>query len=373
MKASVKKISGVNAANGKVLWTLSKPGQACGGSPEVGAGGIAVVLTAEATHDENGNRAPCTQVTAFKVATGHKLWTKTLTVGYQKQKTAFNQVAISGNTVGVGGLYGGAAFDLRTGATRWKPKAGERCRDVGYAGGERLVAVRGCGEYGTEKFSVQDLDPASGKPRWSHRLPQGVRNVNVISTDPVVVGVDSGEISASGATDVFALGRRGELRSRIALAERRFMHDCGETSVVNDCAGIVVGNDRLYVPTARRDASKGYASTNDLVAFSLGTGKMTGPRGNAGEGVPMFPIRMDGGAVLAYRDLGGVEVVSLDGRTMKETKLLTSRQRPGGMVPIDAELHFRDGRLFVSTELLSKPTANGPKQYMMYSFVRNDR
>ncbi|MEU2559593.1 PQQ-binding-like beta-propeller repeat protein [Streptomyces longispororuber] len=371
-KASVQRITGLDAGTGKVRWTLEKPGQSCAGSREIGTGGIAVVVTAPTTHGSSGNRAPCTEVMAFELATGKKLWATSLKIGYQRTKTEFNQVVISGRTVAVAGLYGGAAFDLRTGEPRWKPRAGETCQDVGYGGGARLVAVRRCGEYGSETYRVQDLDPVSGKPRWSHKLPAGVTNLNVLSTDPVVVGLDSGEVSGSGATDVFALDRRGRLRSKTALPDRRYLHNCGSTSVVNDCRGIVVGNDKLYVPTARRDGSKRYSSTNDLVAFALSTGRLTGPRGNAHEGAPMFPIRMDGGNVIAYRDYGGVEVVTLDGRTMKEKRLLTARGRPSGMLAVSSETLYAHGRLYVSSTLLAKPRPTAPKEMMMYAYARND-
>ncbi|MEW2530206.1 PQQ-binding-like beta-propeller repeat protein [Streptomyces sp. NPDC047071] len=372
VKSSVAKITGLDAATGETRWTLPKPGQSCGGSPEVGAGGIAVVVVAPTTHDKKGYRTPCTQVMAFKVATGEKLWTKTVRTGYQTEKTAFNQVAISGRTVAVGGLYGGAAFDLRTGETRWKPSASDTCRDVGYGGGARLVALRSCGDYGSQKYEVQDLDPRSGKPHWRYKLPGGVKNLNVISTSPVVVGVDSGEITGQGASDVFALDGRGRLRSKISLPERRYMHDCGDTSVVNDCQGLVVGNDRLYAPTARRNAKDGISSTNDIVVFSLATGKTTGQRGNTDSKGPLFPFRMDGGNVLAYRDQLGVQVVTLDGRTLRERKLLTSTKRPSGLVPVGSELLFTHGRLYISTDLVSRSSSKTP-QFMMYVFARKDQ
>ncbi|MGA4840659.1 PQQ-binding-like beta-propeller repeat protein [Streptomyces sp. G45] len=361
-KSSVGRITGIDAATGRTLWRIKKPGQSCAGSPEVGAGGIAVVVTAPTAHDDRGFRAPCTQVTAFKVDTGEKLWTRSVTIGYQKEKTAFNQASISGDTVAVGGLYGGAAFDLRTGALRWKPRAGDRCQDVGYGGGARLVAVRACGDIGAE----------SGKPRWSHRLPSGVRGPNVISTDPVVIGLDSGEISASGATDVFSLDGRGRLRTKISLTDGRYQHECGSASLANDCHGIVVGNDRLYVPTARRTSSDGISSTNEIIAFSLATGKTTGQRASAGDGgSPIFPIRMDGDAVLAYKSMLGTQVVTLEGRTMRmrSRTLLTSKRSASSLVPLSSELRYRRGRLFLSTDLLAKPTGTRP-QPMMLSFVR---
>ncbi|MEW1927754.1 PQQ-binding-like beta-propeller repeat protein [Streptomyces sp. NPDC088360] len=369
-KASVDKIVGLDATTGEDRWTLPKPGMACAGSPDVGKGGVAVVVTGAKVHDDRGFRAPCTEVTAFDVDKGKKLWTKSLTIGYQKEKTAFNQVTISGDTVAVGGLYGGAAFDLRSGDILWEPKQGDKCRDVGYGGGARLVAVRSCGEYGSERFKVQLIDPATGKSRWTHKLPAGVRAPSVISTEPVVVALDSGEISASGATDVFSLDERGERRTRIPLPDDKYLHECGTASIVQDCRGIVVGNDKLYVPTKQRDGVKEFSSTNDIVVFSLATGKTTGQKMEAGDSSPIFPIRMDGGNVLVYKSAPVTQVVSVDGRTLKkETVLLDATTRPSMLSPLRSELLFRKNTLYLSSDLLAKPSTKGKETIMMYGFA----
>ncbi|GGV21961.1 hypothetical protein GCM10010277_00680 [Streptomyces longisporoflavus] len=369
-KASVDKIVGLDATTGDKLWTLPKPGMSCAGSPDTGKDGIAVVVTGATVHDDRGFRAPCTEITAFDVDDGRKLWTKSITVGSQKEKTAFNQVTISGDTVAVGGLYGGAAFDLRSGDVKWEPQQGDTCRDVGYGGGTRLVAVRSCGDYGSERYRVQLLEPATGKAKWSHKLPAGVHAPSVVSTEPVVLALDSGEISGSGATDVFSLDDKGERLTRIALPDDKYLHECGTASIVQDCRGIVAGNGRLYVPTEQRDGAKEYSSTNDIVVFSLATGKTTGERMEAGDHSPIFPIRMDGGNVLVYKSAPFTQVVSLDGRTLKKERvLLDARTRPSTLSPLRAELLFRHNKLYISSDLLAKPATKGKKTIMMYGFA----
>ncbi|MGW0904554.1 outer membrane protein assembly factor BamB family protein [Streptomyces sp. NPDC002853] len=368
-KASVEAIVGVDATSGKQLWRLPKPGESCAGSPDVGKDNIAVVVTGAKVHDDKGNKAACTEITAFDVDNGDKLWSKSLTIGYQKEKTEFNQVTISGDTAAVGGLYGGAAFDLRSGDVLWEPKQGDKCRDVGYAGGERLVAVRSCGDYGSERFQVQLLDPATGKSKWTHKLPAGVRGPSVVSTDPVVVALDSGEITSSGATDVFSLGEKGDRRTRIALADGKYLHKCGTVAVVQDCRGIVAGNGKLYVPTERRDGAKEYSSTNDIVVFSLATGKTTGEKVEAGDSSPIFPIRMDGGNVLVYKSGPYAQVVSLDGRDLKKEKvLLDAGTRPTALPPLISEVRFRANKLFLSSDLLAQYSA-GRETIMMFGFA----
>ncbi|MGW7269091.1 outer membrane protein assembly factor BamB family protein [Streptomyces sp. NPDC054864] len=368
-KSSVAAIVGIEATSGKELWRLPKPGQSCAGSPDLGKGNIAVVVTGAKVHDDRGFKGACTEVTAFDVDTGDKLWTKSITIGYEKKKTEFDQVTISGDTVAVGGLYGGAAFDLRSGEVRWEPKQGEKCRDVGYGGGERLVAVRSCGDYGSQRFQVQLLDPATGKSKWTHKLPAGVRSPSLVSTKPVVVALDSGEITSSGATDVFPLDEKGNRRTRIALTDGKYLHKCGTVSVVQDCRAIAAGNGKLYVATEKREGAKEFSSTNDIVVFSLATGKTTGERVEGGDSSPIFPIRMDGGNVLVYKSGPYAQVVSLDGRNLKkETLLLDLGTRPTALPPLITELRYHDNKLFLSSDLLGQYSSD-KKEIMMFGFA----
>jgi hypothetical protein len=373
-KAGLDKIVGYDPDTGATKWTLPLNGQTCAGSPEISSSGIAAVVTESGKRANARDRKPCSDVTAFEVATGRKLWTKS--VGSADTPVRFGEVSISGTTVAAGAGYdGGAAFDLTTGKVLWQPKTGT-CTDVGYAGGEQLVAVRKCGDYGNESYEVQLLDPRSGAVKWSYKLPQGIDNAKVISTKPVVFGVDSGEVTASGATDVFSLDDTGKLRTKITLADGKYDHDCG-VGKVHDCHAITVGNDKLYVPTKQHDGSGQGTRTNEIISFSLATGNTTGDRIDAGDDYEIFPIRMDGGNLLAYKSGPydkGAQVVSVDGRTLKQTKLLetpASEEVLGAissMVPKTSELLYTDGRLFLGKDLVSKPFTADEKSYTALGF-----
>ncbi|MEW2403355.1 PQQ-binding-like beta-propeller repeat protein [Streptomyces sp. NPDC046862] len=371
-KGGVYKIVGYDPASGKAKWTLPLDGQTCAASREVSGDGVAVVVHEEKKRNAKGAAQPCSKITAFRVSDGKKLWTKGAEIS--GAAVSFTQVTISGSTVAVGGLYGGAAFDVDTGKSLWAPKVGE-CVDVGYAGGPQLVAVRKCGEWGDEKYEVQLLDPKSGSSKWSYKLPAGIDNAKLISTKPVVFGVDSGEITATGFTDVFSLDDSGKLRTKITMPEGKYKSDCEVNNVWN-CKGVTVGNDKLYVPTEEHDGS-GYAQTNEIVSFSLGTGKPTGERVDAGEGYALFPIRMDGPNVIAFKDgpyNKGAQVVSVDASTLKTTKLLeTPASRDvltaiSSMVPDSAEMLYADGRLFMGKQLVGKAYSADEKRYAALAF-----
>lgn len=373
-KSGIDQIVGYDPATGAKKWTLPLTGETCSGSREITADGIAAVLSEQARRDGQGNHRPCTEITAFKVDTGQALWTKSVAVN--GAKVAFGEVSISGSTIAVGGGYdGGAALDARTGKVLWQPRTGS-CEDAGYAGGEQLVAVRKCGDSDNARYEVQLLNSATGAAKWTYKLPDGIDNAKVISTKPVVFGVDSGGVSASGATDIFSLDDRGTLRFKITLADGQYDHRC-EIGQFDGCKRIVVGNDKLYVPTAEHEGTAAGSRTNEIVAFSLATGKTTGDRIDAGDGWTIFPIRMDGGNVLAYKDGPydkGAEVVSANGATTKQTELLRTPagqsvlNEISGMVPGTAELLYGDGRLFMGKSLISKPYSAGDKEYTVLAF-----
>ncbi|MFE0173706.1 PQQ-binding-like beta-propeller repeat protein [Streptomyces sp. NPDC059002] len=375
-KSGINEFNGYDPDTGKKLWTVPLSGMTCAISREVTKDGIVAVVTEEAKRNKKGDYQQCTNVSAIDLKSGKALWTKSAEVS--GSKATFKEVTISGTTIaaGAGTSNGGAAWDV-TGKPLWQPKVGQ-CMDVGYAGGDQLVAVRKCGTYGDYKLKVQLLDPKTGDDKWTYPIAPGVDNAKIISTNPVVFGQDTTEITATGVTDVFSLGNNGKLRAKISLEEKKYDHNC-EVNKVNDCSSIAVGNDRLYVPTRQHDGGgDSYSQTNEIVSFSLATGKPTSDRADAGEDGEIYPIRMDGPNVLAYKSHGyqkGAQVVSLDGKTMKETKLL---ETPGsesvtsaisGMVPQSNELLYGNGHLFLGKKLLSKPYSKDEKEYVALGFL----
>ncbi|MFE6398822.1 outer membrane protein assembly factor BamB family protein [Streptomyces alboflavus] len=364
-------------ASGKQKWTIPLAGETCAVSKEITDEGIAAVVYKDAKSTKANKYPDCTQVSAVDLKSGKKLWTES--VDGSGSPVEFEEITISGDTVAAGAGTGGtgAAWDM-SGKLLWKPKIGDECKDAGYAGGDQLVAVRKCGGYGDEKLKIQLLDPKTGKDKWTYPLTAGVDNAKIISTNPIVFGQDTEEITASGATDVFSLSNAGKLRARIKLEDGKYSHDC-EVNKWASCKAIVVGNDKLYVPTRQHDAGgSDYGFTNEIIAFSLATGKTTGDRADAGDDGEMFPIRMDGGNLLAYKGGGykkGAKVVSLDGKSMKETTLLETpatesvSRAISGMVPKSNELLYTGGNLFFGKKLISKPYSKDDKEYIALGFT----
>ncbi|QDQ12019.1 PQQ-binding-like beta-propeller repeat protein [Streptomyces spectabilis] len=364
-------------SSGKEKWSIPLTGETCAVSKEITKDGITAVVAKDAKATKANKYPDCSQVSAINLKTGKKLWTKD--VANSGMKLEFEEITLSGSTIAAGSGTGGsgAAWDL-SGKLLWKPQIGDKCKDVGYAGGDQLVAVRKCGDYDDPKLKIQLLDPKSGDVKWSYPLAAGIDNAKIISTNPVVFGQDTEEITASGATDVFSLSNSGKLRARVKLEDGKYSHDC-DVNKVYSCRAIAVGNDKLYVPTRQHDAGgSGYGFTNEIIGFSLATGKTTGDRADAGEDGEMFPLRMDGGNLLAYKGGGynkGAKVVSLDGKSMKETTLLQTPATESvssaisGMVPKSNEVLYGNGHLFMGKELISKPYSKDDKEYIALGFT----
>lgn len=382
VKPGVSEITGYDRDKGNVLWKIPLPGQTCGGSRHQSADHKAAILfePAKTTKSGPGRYQPCSEVGVIDMASGKLLWRKSVNSPLGGDRPIrFDEVTISGTTVAAGGLDGGAAFDLNNGTVRWKPTTSDGdCEDRGYAGGPALVAVRSCGGYNNEQLSVEQLDPATGRPVFSYKMPVGVDYASVVSTKPLVVAADVGDTGKFGISDFFSIDARGKLLTKVSATGDRFEARCGATEV-ESCTKVVVGNGRLYLPTSpHTGGGDSVRRTNEIVSYDLTTGKPLPGRADAGDGYTSYPLRMDGDAVIAYQeapyDKGG-QVVRIDGNTLKSTVLLRnptdekSKDLERSMAIGNGELRFVDGRLYMSEELMSEPRPGADKDYLAVAFT----
>ncbi|MEU0373356.1 PQQ-binding-like beta-propeller repeat protein [Streptomyces sp. NPDC006283] len=384
VKTSVNSIVAHDVAKGSVLWTLPLPGQVCAASRHVTDDNkTAIVFEAKKRAKGDKGYPPCTEVGVIELTTGKLLWSKSVTGDSSgDEKARFDQVTLSGNTVAAGYLSGSAAFDLTSGAVRWKPTVdANECRDIGYGGGEALVAVRRCGSYDNPSVTIQPLDPEKGTPLSTFKMPEGVEDARIVSSNPLVVAADVGDSGMFGISDFFSIdAKTGKLLTKIAIPGDKYLARCSASDGVEGCQFVVVGNNRLYLPTEEHEGTgESYSRTNEIVAFDLATGKAVSGRADAGNGYHSLPLRMDGGNVIAYKwppyDKGG-QVVSINGTTFEETVLLenpsdkTVRDAETSFVETGSEYHFAGGRLFIADDTLSEPGSDSASstKYMAISF-----
>ncbi|WP_328676949.1 PQQ-like beta-propeller repeat protein [Streptomyces sp. NBC_00322] len=383
VKPGVNSLVGYDAAKGTPLWTLPLAGQICAASRHLSEDNKAAIVFEAKKRTPPKNYEQCTEVGVVDLGTGKLLWSKSVTgTSSGDGKVKFSEVTQSGTTVAAGGTDGGAAFDLNSGAVRWKPKAdAEGCYDMGYGGGPALVAARKCGTYDNPQVVIQSLNPDNGTPAFSYKLPPGVGYASIVSTKPLVVAADVGDTGSGGISDFFSIDDKGALRAKISATGDKFSARCGSTEV-ETCQKVVVGNGRLYLPTAEHEGSGEYGQTNEIVSYDLATGKPTSDRADAGDRFTMFPIRMDGGNVIAYKwppyDKGG-QVVSIDGATFKQTVLMDNpadkavREAETSYSSDGAEYRYANGRLYIGATLMSKPSSSSfGKKYLTVAFSTAD-
>ncbi|ARP71795.1 hypothetical protein LK07_20815 [Streptomyces pluripotens] len=380
-KSGIAEIVGYDPAKGSKLWTVKLPGPICSASSHVTSDNRTAVVFRPRTPAKNTS-VGCTRIAAIDLDAGKALWMKSVKTGDVLMD--FSHVTVGQRTVAAGGLAGGTALDIDSGKLLWRPKPDGTCRDLGYGGGAKLVAVRTCDPYGNEQLHIQTIGPGTGKVISDYTMPSGIEDASVVSTDPLVVAADVGHSAGdgSGVSDYFSIDNTtGRLRTRISAPGDTYAGRCNGISHSEDCKGIVVGNDRLYLATERHDGNVEYSKTNEIVAFDLDTGKQTGQRAAAGDGYALYPLRMDGGNLLAYKsppyDKGG-QIVSIDGGSFQTTKLMENpatrsvRMAEAHMLPEFAEIRFGHGRLYMSAVFAKRVDTEHGGGYLVLAFGTGD-
>ncbi|MGP3686599.1 outer membrane protein assembly factor BamB family protein [Streptomyces sp. IBSNAI002] len=380
VKSDVYKIVGYNVVDGGKKWEVPLPGELCGATPHV-TDKKSAVLFRPAKPTPEAKYPPCTEVGVIDLEAGKLLWSgnaKSATSG--DKPVSYYEVTLSGQTVAAGGSSGGAAWNLADGKSLWLPKTdGEGCRDAGYAGGEALAVLRKCGQSSTPTLYAQILDPTTGAPQSSYKLSPGIDYASIVSTKPLIVAADVGKTAknATGVSDLFVVDAAGQLKARISLSSGNFGGECN--TEVERCFGFVVGNGKLYLPSYEHQGQDPYGKTNELLSFDLETGKQTNEAAPAGERHKLFPLRMDGSNIIAYKeppyDKGG-QIVSIDGKTMKETVLMenpsdkTTQRIETAYSPDHHEYRYHNGKLFLARTSVKKPySSTSDPEYIFSSFT----
>ncbi|MEU2978091.1 PQQ-binding-like beta-propeller repeat protein [Streptomyces hirsutus] len=351
VKAAYKELSAYNVADGKPTWEpLAFPQKICAVTSEKTADDKVVIAYMSGSSD----RAKCNQLQLVDLDTGEKGWTQKVEDGALFDSVLSLEMTLSGNTLMVGRSQSGTAFDVTSGDKMYdKRKYGEACFPAAFAGGERLIQVASCGAGGNnEHDEVQELDPKTGKVKWTRKFDKGWRVERAYSVDPVVIYSTNKD---KKTWNISTLGSSGSIRSQVSVDED-FGAQCGWAILARDlqgCEGVVVDGDTLYLPT------KATTGANEVVAVSLATGKekwrVKSPVANS-----MVPMKAEGGKLIAYVEPsydGGGRVVSV-ATTGGSHKPVTLLQNPQGTAAIERgffskSIDWVDGRFYLSTTRLT--------------------
>lgn len=295
VKAMYKGIDGYSLTDGSVKWHLDLPHELCATPPQPAADGTMVF----GVQDKDGDRAKCTELQKVDLKTGKAGWKRSVPKATGLFAFSDNTLAISGNTVTAAGSSSAYGFSLADGKQLFAtPSSG--CKAFAFAGGEKLISADSCpsGDVNKKQQQVSEVDPNTGKPRWSFRLQANWEVDKVYSVNPLVVSATQRD---EKKWSIFSLTADGKLRSQIQGGNDKYAPNCGGSFVVfgknlAGCTGVAADANTFYMAT-----ETGYGTPNEVVAFDLNTGKPKW-RSKAPGNQPMSPLRMEGSQVLVYID-----------------------------------------------------------------------
>ncbi|MFD8774609.1 PQQ-binding-like beta-propeller repeat protein [Streptomyces sp. NPDC059916] len=333
-------LEGIKAGTDEEAWHYRLPGLICGTTRHVTTDGRTAILF----RSSKGEDAPCDRLALFSLNRGEKLWQVTVPTPKSGHSFSDPNVTLTRGVVATAWGAGSAAYDMAEGKRIWVHKRTAKCRDGGFAGGLGLLLRRDCvneaEKWGNSRYQVQEIDPQTGKSKWTYDVADGVNLVYLASSEPPVVAVAAGD---AGLTDLISLDGKGKYRATIRLEGGNYEVDCSadlvNESSVEDCAHVVVGRKQAFITSGERVEGINHTS-NWIVSFDLGTGR-TDLKFESGQDQMIYPIRMSGDQVLAFKrstdNFAPSSVVSLDPKTGVIT--------PYYYFNVPAEANFMDPKL----------------------------
>ncbi|MER7107440.1 outer membrane protein assembly factor BamB family protein [Streptomyces sp. NPDC000229] len=327
--AMYRTVTAYSAADGREKWSLPLRADLCTATPHMTADNRIVVVTKEGP----GRKGECRRLQVVDLKTGRAGWERIVAQEHRSDSLMDFSLAFVGDTLAVGRPGAFSTYRMSDGERLYGSPAGS-CTPSTFAGGPKLIAAVSCLVGGADK-EVQELDPATGKARWSYRLPPGSRVEGVLSVKPLVVVFADNETGENRRA--VALTEDGALRSTLADAAE-FQPYCAE-DMLDDCRA-VVDSGTLYVATdGAPDGSKG----DEILAVDLATGK-TARRISLPVEAISSPIGMSG------RDLL-INVSPLDGGWEGVASVAPGATEPRVLMRAPVERVRKDWRLSGSTPL----------------------
>ncbi|MFD7494662.1 PQQ-binding-like beta-propeller repeat protein [Streptomyces sp. NPDC059832] len=299
VKGMYRSVSGYSVADGKQKWTLTLPADLCAAPSQPAADGKIVIGVKNGTTD----KADCADLQMIDLNTGKAGWKKAIKQNGTWDFLSDISLAISGDTVTVGRTGNSNAYRVSDGKELFGKPSGI-CQPFAFAGGSKLIAASSCRTSNSEtpQQQLQELDPVTGKPRWTYRPKRGWEIDRVYSVNPLVVSLKKDK-----QWSILSLKQNGSFRSGIVSDKGdRFAPDCGSSFAIfgkslDGCTGVAADANTFYMSTS--PDSSGVARTNKVVAFDLNTGKPKWKAAAPAERT-VKPLRMEGGNVLLYVEAG---------------------------------------------------------------------
>lgn len=355
VKGMYRAVSGYSAADGKQKWTLKLPADLCAAPAQATSDGKIVIGVKNGTTD----KADCSDLQMVDLTTGKAGWKKSIKKSGLFDMMTDISLAISGDTVTVGRTSNSNAYRVSDGKELFGKPAGN-CQPFAFAGGPKLIAAGSCrtDDLDNPQHQLQEIDPNTGKARWTYKPARGWEIDRVYSVDPLVISLTQRE---KKKWSILAIKQNGTLRSQlIGDKDDKFAPDCGSAFAIfgkslDGCTGVAADANTFYMAT-QADTS-GTARTNKVVAFNLNTGK---PKWKAAAPAEQLvkPLRMEGANVLLYVEAGygkggGIATLAPTGGTPQ--MLLKHPESTAGIESsfYNAKIVYAAGRSFIASGRVS--------------------
>lgn len=365
VKAAYKQVFAYNVGDGRPTWEpVAFPEKICAVTPQKTADDKVVVAYMNGSSD----RAKCNRIQQLDLNTGKKGWSAEVPEGGLFDISSDVTLSVTGKTLMVGRSQSGVAYDIDSGRKLYdKQRYGQACFPGAFAGGARLISVSSCAAGAPNAHDeVQELDPATGKVKWTKQIPKNWEVQRVFSVDPVILYSTDKDRKH---WNISTLNSGGSIRSQVD-SKATFDPQCGMLvsliRTMQSCKAVAADADTLYLPT------KATTGPNEIVAISLATGKEKW-RVKSPTDTSMMPLKVENGHLIAYAeawyDTGGrIVSVPTAGSDHTPVKLL---QNPEGTAQIESGFFSKDvdwvgGRFYISTSRLSGRGDNKEKLMLAY-------
>ncbi len=221
VKAISTEFTAYAVADGQEKWKLSLKTPMCGVPPAPSANGKLVVGVKESASE----KARCAGLQQIDLATGKAGWTTPVPPENDHDSALEFEMAIAGDTVAVARSAVLSGFSVTDGRKLFGTWNANGCYPTAFAGGPRLVIIRHCPDPNDARASgqpmVQELDPATGGPKWSHKYDKDWTVGRILSMDPLVVAAHHKDKKTWNITAFAADGKvRSQHVSRTASPPR---------------------------------------------------------------------------------------------------------------------------------------------------------
>ncbi|MFJ9431557.1 PQQ-binding-like beta-propeller repeat protein [Streptomyces sp. NPDC101490] len=354
VKAMYKEVVAYAVADGREMWKAALETRLCSVPHAPSVSGKLVVGVLESDTAEGD----CTGLQQIDLATGRAGWRIRVPREYTDDTGRF-QMAVVGETVAITRRLGMIGFSVTDGRRLFGTSTTGACFPVSLAGGAKLIYLVEClgpkGGTGLSATRVQELDPATGRAKWTHQYADGWRVGQVYSVDPLVVSVRRAKV-----WNITAFTPDGGIRSQIAPEFPVSDHcDALASYDVQGCYGAVTDAETLYIAGGKTDGA-GHV-TYAVVAVDLDTGtekwRAAGPDGRT-----MWPLAVENGKLVVYLatrpgTAGAVAVLAPTGGA-PQTVLRSPAAAVGaerGFEPSRARLAWAGGRIFLLKDRVFSP------------------